>query len=94
MKIKKLAKAKADKVAEEATRLNVPVRSTRSVEKMRKAKDGTEETIVENLATFELPDGSTITVDVDNPDHEAKVEKARDRVEAQIARGSKTRKVV
>lgn len=93
MRTKKLLKAKADKVAAIATRLNVPVVSTRSLETDKPLADGAVETVVENLATIELPDGSTITVDVDNPDSETKIEKARDRVENQIQAGKRQRKV-
>ncbi len=93
MRTKKLLKAKADEVVGIATRLNVPVVSTRSLETDKELPDGTVETKVENLATVELPDGSTMTVDVDNPDNEAKIEKARDRIENQIQAGKRQRKV-
>ena len=93
MRNKKLPKTKETAVAAVATKLHVPLKSTRTIERDRIGKDGkVEETIVENLATMELPDGSTITVDADSPDAEAIIEKARDRVEAQITKGTKVRK--
>ena len=93
MKLKKLAKAKADKVAAMATKLNVPLKDTRTVEREKTdAKGKVVETVVENLATMELQDGSTITVDVDNPEAEEIITRARDRVEGQIKKGTKVRK--
>lgn len=49
-------------------------------------------TTKENLATVELQDGSTITVNLDDPDHAAAVEKAAERTERQIQAGQKVRK--
>lgn len=92
MKINKLPAGKDTELKAKCTSLGLTIKNTRQVERTRPLADGTPETVLDNLATVELQDGSTITVDVDNPEHANIVERAAERTERQIQGGNKLRK--
>lgn len=91
-KIKKLPKGKDDALKAKCESIGLTIKTTRQLERTKPLADGEPEVVVENLATVELQDGSSITVDLDNPDHAEVVEKAATRVENQILAGKRLRK--
>lgn len=70
---------------------NLPGAKIKEAKQVVRGSD--EEPITENLITVELQDGSTLTVDADNPDHDKVIEKAHARVEGDINAGKRKRSV-
>lgn len=97
-KINPLPQGKDTELKAKCDSLGLTIASSRQVQKTIPArKEGGKvivppSTTTENLATVELQDGSTITVDVDNPEHAAIVERAAGRVEQDIQAGKRLRK--
>jgi len=75
---------KQKKAEDLATNTGLAIKGTRQVERPSK-----ETVIVENLATYYLPDDTTITVDLDHPNAEKIVEKAKGRVLQDIEAGKR-----
>lgn len=75
------AKAKCDA-------LGLTIKESKQVE--RTNDDG--EVKLENLITVELQDGTTLTVDADNPEHPEVIERASNRVARQIDAGQRPAK--
>lgn len=84
-RIKTMPAGKDDAAKAKCTELGIKVKEARQLE--RTNDDG--EVKVENLITVELSDGSTLTVDADNPEHTNVIEKAHNRVRRQIDAGKR-----
>lgn len=88
MKTKKLPKGKDKDALAKCEELGITIKETKQIERPGKIEG---ELLVENLITINLPDGSTLTVNADDPDHTAKIEKVTNRINSDIEAGKRTR---